>query len=75
MLKIMAEFKNLSRQQASEYLVVSIITIDRAIKSKKIAFYRIGRRVIFGESHLKQFLEVNEVKAKTTKQEALGLAR
>ena len=74
--KFMAENKNLSRKQASVFLGVSIVTLDRAIAKGNIGFFRIGRRVIFGQSHLENFLLSNEVKVKLNKREQnLGLAR
>ncbi len=70
--------KNLTRKEASAYLRVSIVTLDRAIAKKRIAYFRIGRRVLFSESHLETFLLSNEVKVKTNKREAsqnLGLSK
>jgi len=60
----MREDKNLSRQEAAAYLGVSIVTLDRTIAKKRIAYFRVGRRVIFSQSHLETFLLSNEVKAK-----------
>lgn len=56
--------KRFNRKEAANYLQISIITVDRAIKNKKISCYRIGRRVLFSKSHLDEFLKKNEVKAK-----------
>ena len=52
------------RLEASNYLGVSIVTIDRALAQRKISCFRIGRRVVFDKRHLEEFLERNECKAK-----------
>ncbi len=57
--------KKLDRQQAADYLGVSVITIDRAVAQKKLSCFRVGRRVLFDrEKHLDAFLEKNEISAK-----------
>lgn len=65
----------LNRKEAAIFLGVSMVTIDRAISKRKIGFFRIGRRVVFGQSHLETFLVSNEVKPKINRREELGLAR
>lgn len=52
------------RKEAADYLGVSVITLDRALKAKTISCYRVGRRVIFDREHLDRFLKKNEVSAK-----------
>lgn len=54
---------NLTRIEAAAYLRVSVVSIDRAIAKRKISFFRIGRRVLFGEHHLEEFLNRNEYAA------------
>ncbi|MBA2761258.1 MAG: helix-turn-helix domain-containing protein [Segetibacter sp.] len=53
-----------SRSEAAYYLGVSVITIDRAVGGRKLACYRIGRRIVFSQTHLDEFLMNNEHKAK-----------
>lgn len=53
-----------SRVEAAYYLGVSVITIDRALVGKKLGCYRIGRRVVFSQHHLDEFLSRNECKAR-----------
>jgi excisionase family DNA binding protein len=53
-----------SRLEAAYYLGVSVITIDRALVGKKLGCYRIGRRIVFSQQHLDEFLMNNEHKAK-----------
>lgn len=53
------------RKQAAEFLGVSVITIDRNVKNKKLGCYRVGTRVLFDENeHLLTFLKKCEQKAK-----------
>lgn len=54
-----------TRGEAAKYLGISLVSVDRAISKKRIAHYRVGRRVIFGKHHLDEFLSQNEVKAKS----------
>lgn len=55
--------KKFTRVEAAGYLRISIVSIDRAIARKKISFFRIGRRVVFGRQHLEEFLKRNECTA------------
>jgi excisionase family DNA binding protein len=52
------------RKEAANYCGVSVVTIDRALAGKKISHFRIGRRVIFDRTHLDEFLNKNEYKAR-----------
>lgn len=53
------------RKEAAEYLKVSVITIDRNVKTKKLGCYRVGTRVLFDVvNHLQPFLARCEQKAK-----------
>lgn len=56
--------KRFDRKLAAEYLGVSVITVDRAIANKTISCFRIGRRILFSKSHLDDFLQSCEQKAK-----------
>ncbi len=56
--------KRFDRKQAADYLGVSVITVDRAVAKKKLACYRVGRRIIFDRKHLEDFLSACEQKAK-----------
>lgn len=58
------EKQTYSRPEASKYLGISVISIDRAAAKKKIGFFRIGRRILFGKNHLDTFLSQREVKAR-----------
>lgn len=40
------------------------ITLHRWRKAKKIGFYRIGNKIYYGESHIAEFLQRCERKAK-----------
>jgi excisionase family DNA binding protein len=53
-----------SRVEAAYYLGVSVITIDRALAGEKVGCYRIGRRIVFSQQHLDEFLSRNECKAR-----------
>ncbi len=53
-----------SRVEAARYCGISVVSIDRALAGRKIACFRIGRRVIFSTTHLDEFLSRNECKAK-----------
>ncbi len=56
--------RSFSRSEAADYVGVSVITLDRAVADRKLACYRIGRRIIFSQTHLDEFLSSNEQKAK-----------
>lgn len=53
-----------TRNEAAEYLKISVITVDRMLLSKKIGCFRIGRRVLFSREHLDRFLSDCEQPAK-----------
>jgi excisionase family DNA binding protein len=55
--------KRYDRKEAADYVGVSVITIDRAVEKKKLACFRIGRRVLFSQQHLEDFLSSCEQKA------------
>lgn len=49
------------RKEAASRLGVSVVTIDREIAKKRIPHFRVGRRVLFTEDHLKTYIEQNTV--------------
>ncbi len=58
------EKQRFNRVEAADYCGVSVITIDRALAMRKVGCYRIGRRIVFSQNHLEDFLLSNEHKAK-----------
>jgi excisionase family DNA binding protein len=52
--------KNLSEREAAERLGISRLTLWRARQRGEIAFLRIGRRVLYSESHLNDFEQRDE---------------
>ncbi len=57
------DFKYLTRDEAADYLRVSVATIARAIARKRIAVTRIGRRVVFTFDALDAFARGESVPA------------
>jgi excisionase family DNA binding protein len=53
-----------NRRTASQYLGISLVTLDRALAKRKISHFRVGRRVVFARQHLDDFLKASEVKAR-----------
>lgn len=51
-----------SANQTARLLGVSTPTLCRLMQSKKIGFYRVGKRVLFAERHVAEFLEACESK-------------
>jgi excisionase family DNA binding protein len=54
----------LDRNEAADFINISTVTLDRAVKSKKVACVRIGRRVLFKPDALNEFIERNSIAAK-----------
>jgi excisionase family DNA binding protein len=52
--------KNLSEREAADRLGVSRLTLWRARQRGEIAFLRIGRRVLYSETHINEFEERHE---------------
>lgn len=46
--------------------ITNRITLHRKRKAKLIGFYRVGNRVFYSESHIKEFMSRCERKAKAT---------
>lgn len=47
------------RKEAAEKLGISLITVDRELARKRMPHFRIGRRVLFTQSHLEKYIERN----------------
>lgn len=62
--KAMIQPQLLDRNEAADFVNISTVTIDRAVKSKKLACVRIGRRVLFRPADLNDFISRNLVSAK-----------
>ena len=56
------EDKRLSRRETSDYLGISDRTLDKLSKSGCIRFIRIGGRVMYEESDLKEYINKNASK-------------
>lgn len=56
--------KYLSRTEAARYLGVSVVTLDRAIKQRKLSCAYIGRRVVLTPNQLDEFFSRNTRAAK-----------
>jgi excisionase family DNA binding protein len=53
-----------TKREAAVLLHCSEITVHRAIKEKRLGCYRIGSKVLVGQSHIEQFLKRCERKPK-----------
>lgn len=53
------------RKEVAQKLGVSIVTIDRELSKNRIPHFRIGRRVLFTEAHLQEYIEKNSRAIKT----------
>jgi excisionase family DNA binding protein len=54
----------LDRREAAKRLGISLITLDRELAKKRIPHFRVGRRVLFTETHLEQYIERNSKNCK-----------
>ncbi len=52
------------RKHAAEKLRISLVTLDRMLNKKRIAYFRVGRRVLFTQTHIDEYIERNTTKAK-----------
>jgi excisionase family DNA binding protein len=52
------------RKEAARRLSLSVVTIDRELARGKITHVRVGRRILFTQAHLEEYIERNERKAK-----------
>lgn len=60
----MNEQLTFDRHEAAKRLGVSVVTVDRLLASNKISHFRVGRRVLFTESHLEEYIRQNTRVAK-----------
>jgi len=51
------------RKEAARRLGLSVVTLDRELARKHITHVRIGRRVLFTQAHLDEYIKRNECKA------------
>jgi excisionase family DNA binding protein len=56
--------KLLSESEASAFLGISKITLQRKRKDGSISFYRVGGRVLYSPNHLEEYLSKCEQKAR-----------
>lgn len=47
------------RKEAARKLGVSVVTVDRELAKKRMPHFRIGRRVLFTQELLEQYIEKN----------------
>jgi excisionase family DNA binding protein len=59
-----------SKQEAAKALRVSPVTIDRNRRIGKLPFHKIGRRVVFTETDISEFLDSVKVPAVSQQREA-----
>lgn len=59
-----------SRKEAAQRLGVSEITLFRWTKARRIGFYRLGARVVYGAHHLRAFLDAAEQQSRDSLERA-----
>lgn len=47
------------RKEAARRLAISVVTLDRELARKRVPHFRIGRRVLFTQDLLDQYIEMN----------------
>lgn len=52
------------RKEAARRLGLSVVTIDRELARENITHFRNGRRVLFTQAHLDEYIKRNECKAR-----------
>lgn len=52
------------RKEAARRLGLSVVTIDRELARGNITHFRSGRRVLFTQAHLDEYIKRNECKAR-----------
>jgi excisionase family DNA binding protein len=52
-----------NKREAAQYLRVSVETVDRFRDQGKLAFSKIGKRVIFTQKHLDEFIDALTIPA------------
>jgi len=60
--------RNLSIEEAAARLGVSKFTLRSWIRQRRLAHYRLGRRVVLAEHDLDRFLETRRVEAREDRQ-------
>lgn len=58
------QIQTFDRKGAARRLGLSVATIDRELARKNITHVRSGRRVLFTQAHLDEYIKRNEHKAK-----------
>jgi len=58
-----------NRKEAARRLGLSVVTIDRELARENITHFRSGRRVLFTQTHLDEYISRNERKAKGAERE------
>jgi excisionase family DNA binding protein len=58
------QIKAFDRKEAARRLSLSVVTIDREVARGGITHFRSGRRVLFTQAHLDEYIKRNERKAK-----------
>jgi excisionase family DNA binding protein len=61
-VEVNGEKKVFTAGEACRALGVSRPTLSRLTKARKIAFYRVGKRILFAENHITDFLRSCEVR-------------
>lgn len=52
------------RKEAARRLNISVVTLDRELARDNISHFRSGRRVLFTQLHLDEYIRRNEHKAR-----------
>lgn len=58
------QIKVFDRKEVARRLGLSVVTIDRELARGNISHFRSGRRVLFTQSHVDEYIRRNERKAK-----------
>jgi len=58
------KIQTFDRKEAARRLGLSVATIDRELARENITHVRSGRRVLFTQAHLDDYIKRNECKAK-----------
>lgn len=62
MQKEITEKIGFDRREAARRLGVSVVTLDRELAKRRMPHFRIGRRVLFTDDLLRQYIEKNTKK-------------
>lgn len=57
------QFQAFDRKETARRLCLSVVTIDREVARGNIPHFRSGRRVLFTQAHLNEYIKRNEHKA------------